>query len=350
MGGRIIGAEGRWDPFVEPGEPSITLYDLPGKDLLWRRSWDDSTLPDTAAQDFSVSLGAGILVQRKADFLFAEEPSLGFTRVYRNQDDRSRAFGIGGSDSFDMFLGGQMGVAVDLIMADGHRIHFIHRAPVAGQRGDTYRPEPGTGERFVEAVYAASSWWVTTTDGWTYYFPYTPNALPQYVTVLTSFIDPAQHKYEMKRDSFGSLLDITSASGNWLHFENDSEHRIRKIASSSGRSMQYDYDETGHMVRAADSEGHVDSYTYDEKGQMLTAAHGNEKAVLTNEYFVDGYIKSQMLVGGRKFKYFYFRDSQGMHENQIMDPNGLETYVQYETGGYTEGLPARPPYASTGNP
>jgi YD repeat-containing protein len=342
MGGTLVGSEGRWDPFTGSRGPAVTIYEVPGKSPLWKKQSVGSALPDTSAQVFSASLNVGLVVQYKTDFLFEDEPGLRFTRVYRNQDDRSRAFGIGGSDSFDMFLGGKMGVAVDLIMDDGVRINFFHQPPQVGQRGDTYRPRPGTGGRFVEAVFLGNTWQVTTNDGWSYFFPYRPEALPQYVTVLTSFVDPALRKYEMQRDSFGALLEVTGTSGKWLRMENDFQHRIRKITSSSGRTMQYVYDADGHMIRATDSEEQVESYTYDEKGQMLTAAHGNEKPFLTNEYFVDGYIKSQTMGNGQSFTYAYFRDDGMIRENAITDPNGLETYVQYGPDGYLEFLPGRP--------
>jgi YD repeat-containing protein len=202
-------------------------------------------------------------------------------------------------------------------------------------------------DRFVhaQAVYGGGSWNVKTTDGWTYIFPYRPQALPQNVTVLTGFLDPEGHKYEMRRDSFGALIAVASPSGNWLHFENDSRHRIRKITSSLGRSMQYEYDSGGRMFRATDSDGHLDSYTYDEKGQMLTTAHGTEKPILTNEYFSDGYIKSQVMGDGRSFGYAYFHGERNVIlENQITDPNGLETYIQYVPGGYLQWLPTHVPH------
>lgn len=342
MGGTLVGSEGRWDPFIDSGGPAVTIYDVPGKSPLWKKQIASSALPDTSAQVFSASLNVGLLVQYKSDFLFPDEPGLEFTRVYRNQDDRSRAFGVGGSDSFDMFLGGKMGVAVDLIMDDGGRVNFVHQPPQVGQRGDTYRPASGTGGRFVDAVFLGNTWQVTTNDGWSYFFPYRPEALPQYVTVLTSFVDPAQRKYEMQRDSFGALLEVTSPSGKWLRMENDFQHRIHKITSSSGRTMQYDYDADGHMIRATDSERNVESYTYDEKGQMLTAARGNEKPFLSNQYFVDGYIKSQTMGDGQSFTYAYFRDDGRMRENEITDPNGLQTYVRYDRYGYLEFLPGHP--------
>ena len=148
----------------------------------------------------------------------------------------------------------------------------------------------------------------------------------------------------MERDSFGSLMTVESPSGKWLHFENDLQHRIRIITSSLGRSVRYDYDPGGRMIRATDSEGHVDAYSYDEKGEMLTAAHGTEKPFLTNAYFGDGSIQEQILGDGRKFEYAYFRGERNiMRENQITTPNGLETFIQYVPGGYTQSLPAPVP-------
>ena len=341
MGEELIGAAGGWSPFADSGDPAVTIYDVPGKEQLWRMVYIGSALPDARTQVFCAELSIGLFVQRKADFVFEDEHALQFTRVYRNQDDRSRAFGIGGSDSFDMFLGGQMGTAVDLIMDDGARIHFKHRHPEAGQLGDIYQAEWGGGDRFLgtQAVFSGGSWQVKTADGWIYNFPYRPKALPQYVTVLTGFTDPAGQKYEMKRDAFGALVAVTSSAGKWLHFENDPEHRIRKITSSLGRSVRYDYDAGGRMVRAIDSEGRVDSYTFDGKGQMLTAGHGTEEPILTNEYFSDNYIKSQLMGDGRKFGYHYFRGPANViRENQITDPNGLETYIQYGPDGYLQSL------------
>ena len=345
MGGDLIGTEGQWEPFYESGGPVVTLYESPGKRPFWRLQQSQSTLSDTHQQVFSAVLSIGLLVQRKTDFFFEDEPSLLFSRVYRNADDRSRAFGIGGSHAFDIFLGGQMGVAVDLINEEGSRVHYVHETDNHGQPGDRYRETWGGGGRFAgtEAVFMSGTWEIKTNDGWTYFFPYRPQALPQYVTVLTSFIDPEQHKYEMERDSSGALLSVSSPSGKWLRFENDAAHRIRSIHASSGRTVTYEYDDTGHLIQAKCSDGEVDSYTFDDRGRMLTAFHGNAAPVMTNEYSSDNYIKAQTMSDGEKISYSYFRVGDSIRENQITDPNGLETYIQYEDGGYLRWLPRRVP-------
>ncbi len=124
-----------------------------------------------------------------------------------------------------MFLEGQMGVADHLVREDGSRVHFNHSKPHAGQRGDTYLPSWGADGRFAgsEAVYSAGKWMVKTNDGWTYIFPYRPQALPQNVTVLTNFIDPAGNK--AKRPS-RSILVARQESGFILKM-------IRSIASGA---------------------------------------------------------------------------------------------------------------------
>jgi YD repeat-containing protein len=65
-------------------------------------------------------------------------------------------------------------------------------------------------------IYSGNSWQVKTTDGWTYIFPYRPQALMQNVTVLTGFIDPTGQKYEMERDSFGALMSISRRACGFL--------------------------------------------------------------------------------------------------------------------------------------
>jgi len=346
MGGEIIGAEGKWDSFVNWGGPAVSIYDGPGDQQLWKMERAGSPLPDTSSQVFCTDGSMGIMVQRKADFLFQDDPNLNFTRVYRNLDDRSRAFGVGGTDSFEIFLTGTMGVAIDLFMEDGVRVHFDHQNPKLGQTGDVYLATWGSDYGHfnnAKAIYTGT-WQVKTTDGWIYTFPCKPQALPQNVTVLTGFTDPSGREYKMERDSVGALNSISSPTGNWLHFENDSQHHIRKITSSQGRTVDYDYGTGGRMIRATDSEGHVDVYGYDDRGQMLTASHGDDKPVLTNEYFPDGSVKTQTLKDGKSFVFWYSRTARNiLRESTIKNPNGLETYYQYGDSGYIETLPAYPP-------
>jgi len=346
MTGSIIGAEGKWDPFFDRGVPQVAIYDEPGKAMLWHAGYSTETLPDTSGQIFDAYLESGIFMQRQSDFNFDGEYPLQLKRAYQSQDERSRAFGIGAMHSLDIFLVGEMGSHGDLIFENGDRVHFVHSQAAAGT-GDTYI---ATGGDYVSAVYAGDTWTVIRKDGWKFYFPYRPKNLPDKVTVLTGFADPAGHMYRMERDSLGALLSVVTPGGEWLHFENDSEHRIQRIEASTGRVVNYEYDGKGCLSRVSDSEGHVEVYTYNDRGQMLTAAHGTKDVpILINKYDTIGNVRLQTMADGGVFEYHYYRDMRGPGRGKFVPdlityPSGLVTYIRYGDDGYVVSLPTRPPY------
>ena len=337
MGETIIGAEGRWDSFINSNDPGVTIYSVPGRPPLWRLIESGDALPQPDAHVFRADLGTGFFIDRTEDFRLEGDYPLKFTRSYRNGDRISRSFGIGASDSLDIFLAGEMGVYVDLIYEDGGRLHFVRSRPGPGVFGDAYRANGSL------AVYAGDGWTVTMHDGSKLYFPYRPNYLGYNVSVLTGYTDPTGKKYEMERNSLGELLSVTTPSGQWLHFERDAEHRVRRISASTGRVLTYDYNSRGCLSKVTDSDGHAESYSYDDKFQMLTVGQDSNVPAIINEYDISGEIISQTMSTGEKFLYHYTSDPQGRGNAKvpdiITDPRGLVTYFLYNSGGYVQSLP-----------
>ena len=342
MSGSLIGAARRWVPFGQPGEPGITIYSIPGKPIQWKFVNSNEAFSDASGQVFNTDLALGILSVRQTDFQLEGDFPLRFVRVYRNQDERSRSFGIGASNSLDVLLIGQMGSYVDLVLEDGSRAHFQHTD--SSGPNDIYRARTGD---YTTAVYQDDLWTITRKDGWKLYMPYRPRALPQYVTVLTGFSDPSGHMYRMERDSFGALLSVTAPSGQWLHFEHDSQHRVQRIEASTGRVVSYEYSSSGCLSRVVDSEGNSVNYVYDDKARLLTISRAQDAPILTNTYDARDYIKTQTMADGGKFEYHYVQSNQrapgGMEPDLVTTPNGLLTYFRYESGAYKQSLPMRPP-------
>lgn len=75
-----------------------------------------------------INLETGLYVRKNIDLYLPDSIPIRFTRVYRNADLRSRAFGIGASHSFEMFIIGDPNAFtyVELVLADGSRIHYGH--------------------------------------------------------------------------------------------------------------------------------------------------------------------------------------------------------------------------------
>jgi YD repeat-containing protein len=349
MSGSIIGTEGEWDPFIDSGDIGVTTYAVSGKPVVWRMSTSHEVLPQTSAQMFSADLTLGLFVYSKTDFRFDGDYPLQFTRVYRNQDPKSRTFGIGANDSLDMFLVGQMGTYIDLVFEDGGRLHFVHAPAVAGQIGDIYQGEIAEGSPFsrARAIFAAGMWTIDRSDGWKFYFPYRPRALGPNVTVLTGFSDPSGHKYEMIRDESGDLLSVTTPSGDWLHFQRDPQHRVHSISDSLGHNATYDYDAAGALSHVVAPDGNEEHYTYDDKAQMLTVTLNSGAPIIANTYDISGNIIRQTLLDLGKFEFHYVRDPGGRGNAVVPDlitaPNGLLTYIQYQADGYRQSLPLPPP-------
>ncbi|MGC2421937.1 MAG: cytochrome c oxidase assembly factor Coa1 family protein [Candidatus Acidiferrales bacterium] len=344
MSSRIVGAEGRWDPIFVQGDPLVSLTAAPGKPAIWTMDVAGRSVPDTRVDFFTVDLALGLFIQRKFDFFLDDQYPLAFARVYRNNDDRSREFGVGTCDSLDIFLVGRMGDSIDLIREDGGRAHFVYTAPKPGEPSQLYLASTTMGQ-FKQAVYGDDGVWrVTSKDGWTYIFPYRPKAQETQVTVLTGFIDPAGRKYDMTRDDSGDLLSITTPSGKWLHFEHDGGHRVRRIQDSLGRVVQYDYNSRGQLIRVSDSEGHSESYTYDDRNEMLSVVDAAGNPLLTNQYTSGGLITGQVLADGGHFEYWYrFETRNVISQSMFTEPNGLITYFEYGPGGYFQSLPTPPP-------
>jgi YD repeat-containing protein len=347
MTGEINGAGGYWHSWVNGGEPGMSVIDIPGKPLVWKMECVQGPLPNTRSQLFNVYMAHGLFVQRRVDFRIDEEYPLELVRAYRNHDDKSRAFGIGGQSSLDIFLVGQMGTYIELILEDGAQVHFDRVKNEQSFATQLYRAKPYQGDRFsrAEATYEKDGWRLKTSDGWNYFFPYRPKAQSAMVTVLTGFIDPAGHRFEMERDATGDLMRVKTPGGKWLQLEHDTEHRIRSITASTGRALNYRYDSGGRLVAVHDSEGNSESYTYDDKSQMLTVGDGSRVPRLTNTYFPDGSIRSQTLADGRKFAFWYERDSRNLLlSTSLTDPNGMLTSMNYYSRGYTQSLPTPTPH------
>ena len=95
----VVGAENRWDPFPQPGDPMVSIGTIPDKPPIWMIDDGRQTRPNFRAEYFISDLSIGLFMERQIDFYLDEEHPLVFARMYRNADDLSRAFGVGANDS-----------------------------------------------------------------------------------------------------------------------------------------------------------------------------------------------------------------------------------------------------------
>jgi len=341
MGNEIIGGAGRWIPHVETGDPELSVITEAGKPPIWR--FDGAPDPtDIHSQALTSDLRFGLFIRRKTDFVLKDTT---FSRAYRNQWDRSLSMGLGTMHTLDMFLAGQMGTYIELIYTNGSRLHFDRDKSPASAYKQIYLPTYNGGEGgFEKAVFDGSTWHLSTKDGWTYLFPYLPNAYTYQVTVLTGFTDPHGRRFDMVRDAAGDLQSLNTPSGESLRFQHDSSHRITRIDASSGRALQYEYDQAGRLSRVFDTEGNGESYAYDNQSRMIEVRDLTGQILLTNAYDDGGFIASQTLSDRRTFRYSYKRDPAGKITNSfVTDPDGYISQFDFTADGkaYGQSLPVQ---------
>lgn len=105
--------------------------------------------------------------------------------------------------------------------------------------------------------------------------------------MLTGFQDPQGHRFEMRRNDAGDLLDLTTPTGKWLKFVSDPQHRITQVTDSDGRTLSYEYDAGGRLARVSDPLGSGESYRYDEKNELTAVLDVSGRPVLTNIFSPD---------------------------------------------------------------
>lgn len=172
MGERFGGEYGNarsigWDA------PCLTITQALGGKQSWRVDCIYDPPGDNRFEMFETYPVIPLFVMSRTDFSFGGQRSFPFVRQYRPQDDSSRAFGIGATDSFDIFPVGdsQTFSSIELILSAGGRIHYHRTSP-----GESYAKL--LAERYIGSPFSLSSliwngngWDLITKDGWTYQFP-----------------------------------------------------------------------------------------------------------------------------------------------------------------------------------
>jgi hypothetical protein len=165
-----------------------------------------------------VDLGTGLFVLRTTDLAVADFLPIALTRTYRTRDNQSRAFGMGASHPYNMFLVGDS-VAytyADLILADGGKVHFVRTSQGTSYLNAIFK-HTGTESRFHNAKMLwnqqSTRWNMTLSDGTMYEFPDSSSAVLSGQAGLTHVWDRFRNELTLTRDTSGNLTRIQGTTG-----------------------------------------------------------------------------------------------------------------------------------------
>src|SRR5260370_2079594 len=255
-------------------------------------------------------------------------------RTYRSNDGVSRAFGIGGSMPYDMYISGAdlsgfgYTPSIDLIGPDGSRVHFRGAALGPGFSGTYANTSDQTS--WYGAVLSGSvssrcklpgEWQLETKDGTVYSFPESFGSTDPKIAALVGITNRYCNTISLQRDSQCNLLQITSPNGRYVQLTYDASNRIIQATDSIGRSTSYNYDSTGKLATATDANGGQKIYTYTNNNNLLTITDARGTVIVSNQYDGAGRVVQQTLANAGTYLYSWTPTQNTSQVYQFNDPH-----------------------------
>jgi len=288
-------------------------------------------------ETIQVDLRYGLLLDQRTDFLIGDKFPLELTRVVRTQDERSRAFGIGGSHSLNLFLVGDKWpfTTMELVLPDGGRAHFKRANWGFGYWDARYQNRDANWSKF---GYSRISWnW----PGWklqkgidVYHFPDRPDATRPEQTALIAIDHGKEDRIALNREANGDIRRAASTSGD-LDFTNDGAGRIKKVFEHRNPSnqFQYEYEPGGHLSRVTDPQGNISEYSWDHG--HLASIKLNNALVCTFEYDSVDRVRKETL-DGHVYEFRYQSGFRGQVGSvTILDSAGPSRVIRITGNEYT---------------
>jgi RHS repeat-associated protein len=285
-----------------------------------------------------VDLSTGLFVYEKTDLVLPDVIPITLRRTHRVTDTVSRAFGLGASHPYDIFL---VGTAfpytyVEVILPDGGRVHYNRISPGTGFENAVYE-HTGTPTRFdkTRIAWDGVQWVLTFHDGTVYTFREAFGATRPMQGGLLSIRDRNGNTLTMTRNADGDLTRIMTQNGRWIEFSYDTEHRVTQAIDVLGRTVSYAYDGSGHLTSVTDAGGGLWEYTYDALNRMQTFKDARGIIFLTNTYDTSGKVTTQTQADGTVYQFAYTLGTGGkVTQTDVTDPRGNVRRVTFNDTGY----------------
>jgi RHS repeat-associated protein len=218
-----------------------------------------------------------------------------------------------------MFIGGNgqlfsVTPYVDLILADGARIHFV--AVGSAPPYQTYLNSSAGSPWYGATISAApinpnnynlpGVWQIQAKDGTIYSFPGSEGLDNPGCQALVGITDRHGNQVTITRntDANCTIAQITSPSGRYIQFTYDSSLRVKTATDNIGRQVQYTYDASGRLYQVTDANSGLWTYNYDTLNRMTTIEDPRSITYLTNTYTGAGMVYQQFLADQTSYYQF----------------------------------------------
>ncbi|MGH8244957.1 MAG: DUF6531 domain-containing protein, partial [Gammaproteobacteria bacterium] len=319
-------------------DPGVTIYEFTGA-MVAVPSIAPTRQPAVTRAADPVDLFSGLFVMEKIDVALADVIPINLTRTYRNEDSRSRPFGIGATHNYEFFLVGDMNPYTyqELILPDGFRIRYNRTSPGTSWPDAVYSATSSPGGFYGSTIrWNGNGWDLKLKDATLYVFPEAAGQTNPAKAAVKLIRDRYNNTITLTRDSTtGNLQRATSPNGRWVSLTYDASNRITQATDHIGRSASYIYDASGRLWKATDPIGGVTEYTYDTSHRMLTIKDAKGIVYLTNQYDANGRVTLQTQADNGTWQFAYTLDGNGIvTQTDVTDQRGFVRRVTFNSSGY----------------
>lgn len=295
-----------------------------------------------AADPFDI--GTGIYYRTYLDLQIDDTIPIRFERTQRNQDQRSRSFGIGGSTSYDMFIIGDVEKFswVALVLADGRQVRYARVSPGTSYSDGVFEDRTSPGQFLGSRI--TWNWWhgnwnIALKDGTQFTVQgCNRNSKPGQCAV-TEIKNKNGERLVVKRDSDGNILRIISPSDRLVSVTSDSAGRITHIEDDARHWVSYQYDSSGALVKSRTWRGDAQNFTYDAQFNMTrvdefgTDSKGSYHFTIDNTFDEHNRLKAQTVSTGAFSSVQYITDDKDkVIQANVRGQEGFSRYFFNELG------------------
>ena len=330
-------------------DPGVVLYEFSGT-MVATPTLAPPEAPKPCNPDADcgepVDASTGIFVYHKTDLAVADVMPINLTRTYRSRDTQMRPFGIGASHQYEMFIVGATWpyTFVDLILADGGRVHFDRISAGTSFSDAIYEHTSSPSVFYKSRIRWVGGWELKLKDGRVFLFPDGENQVVPRKAALIGMRDRYNNSLTLTRDVDGNLTRITTQNGRYIDFTYVS-NRITKAKDNIGREVNYTYDGSGRLQEVLGANGGVTKYTYDTSSRMLTVEDARGIVFLTNQYDANGRVFKQTMADDTPatstdnptFQFAYTTNGSGqVTQVDLTDQRGMVQRMIFNSAGYVE--------------
>jgi RHS repeat-associated protein len=321
-------------------DPGVVIYEFTGfmiaSPSLAPGSGPRPGDPDGEDGD-PVNLVTGLFVHQHTDMALVDTTPLALTRTYRQNDLTSRAFGIGASHSYELFLVGTTFPYTyqDLILPDGGRVHFDRISPGTSYNDAVYESLSPTIFYKAQLTWNGGGWNIKLKNGTMMVFPDGFNVGRASQSAVIRIVDRNGKTVNITRGTNGVVTRVTSPNGRYIDFTYDASDRVTQARDNIGRTVSYTYDAGGRLWKVTDLAGGVSEYTYNTSHQMLTLKDPKGVVYLTNEYDASGKVTKQTQADNTTYTFAYMLAADGrVTQTDVTAPRGQLRRVTFNADGY----------------